>query len=447
MNKKITIIIDSDIIFRNFIFNKAFKDIEKVNDIHYIFPEKGNKRLLIDVESYIDQKKIYRIKEDTKRKLFWRYLLFLDQFKFSFDKDLKVLKELRILSLGKKASFIFNILSLPILRQILIKLITYFLKKKKYIDLENYCKKEKPDLLIHPTVLDGIFCNDLILMGRKYLIKTIFIMNSWDNPSSKSCMVGNPDHLLVWGPQTKRHAMKYLKMEDKKIIEFGANQFCEIRKIQIKNNLQSFNKKKNKILFAGSNAQVNEYECLNQLNNLMFKNKSSFNVIYKPHPWAGGGVDGYKFKKKIWKKIKINNSQTQYLNKVSKNFVPMSLPKQIETYDMIKEVNITVSPLSTIILETILSGRLAILYIPEDINNNYINKIMKKMIHFKELLKSGDVPIAKNPKILFEQLNFYSEYFNYKLCLDKQQNLIPDILKTHKDEWPKRFQNLIQSLL
>ena len=166
MTKKITIIIDSDIIFRNFIFNKAFKDIDKVNDIHYIFPEKGNKRLLVDVESYIDKKKINRIKEDAKRKVYWRYLLFLDQLKLSFDKDLKILKKLRMLTLGKKASFIFIILSLPILRQITIKLITYILNKNSYFDLENYCIKEKPDLLIHPTVLDGFFCNDLILIGK-----------------------------------------------------------------------------------------------------------------------------------------------------------------------------------------------------------------------------------------------------------------------------------------
>ena len=269
-------------------------------------------------------------------------------------------------------------------------------------------------------------------------------MNSWDNPSSKSCMVGNPDHLLVWGPQTKRHAIKYLKMEDKQIIEFGANQFSEIKKIKIKNNLKNFNEKRKKVLFAGSNAQINEYECLNQLNNLIIRNNGTFNVIYRPHPWAGGGVDGHMFKNKVWKKIKIDNSQIKYLKKVSKNFIPMSLPKQIETYDAIKGVNITVSPLSTIILETILSGRLALLYIPEDINNDYINNIHKRMIHFKELFKNDIVPIAKSPSILFEQLKFYSDYSNYKICLDNQQKLIPDILKVHKDDWPKRFQKLIQ---
>ena len=63
MNKKITILIDSDIVLKNFIFNKAFKDIEKNNEIHYIFPEKGSKRLSIDVERYIDKKKLVRDKE------------------------------------------------------------------------------------------------------------------------------------------------------------------------------------------------------------------------------------------------------------------------------------------------------------------------------------------------------------------------------------------------
>ena len=50
-------------------------------------------------------------------------------------------------------------------------------------------------------------------------------MNSWDNPSTKSTMLGNPDKLLVWGEQTKNHANEFLKCPKDSIVLSGAAQF------------------------------------------------------------------------------------------------------------------------------------------------------------------------------------------------------------------------------
>ena len=46
------------------------------------------------------------------------------------------------------------------------------------------------------------------------------IMNSWDNPISKRAVVSNDYWLLVWGSQTKNHALKYMGMPENKVIEF-----------------------------------------------------------------------------------------------------------------------------------------------------------------------------------------------------------------------------------
>ena len=57
------------------------------------------------------------------------------------------------------------------------KIATFFLKqyllKVKYLDLDNYLNMSKPDYVIHPTVLDGIYCNDLTVFSKKYKFKTI----------------------------------------------------------------------------------------------------------------------------------------------------------------------------------------------------------------------------------------------------------------------------------
>ena len=100
--------------------------------------------------------------------------------------------------------------------------------KVKYLDLDNYLNMSKPDYVIHPTVLDGIYCNDLTVFSKKYKFKTIYIINSWDNTSSKNILVNLPDLLVVWGNQSKKEAINYMGMENHRIKIFGVNQFESI---------------------------------------------------------------------------------------------------------------------------------------------------------------------------------------------------------------------------
>ena len=75
-----------------------------------------------------------------------------------------------------------------------------FLSKKigKNIELENFIIKENPKLIIHPTVLNGIYVDDLIEIGKTLQIPTLYLMNSWDNTRVKNFSLKKPDHLFVW---------------------------------------------------------------------------------------------------------------------------------------------------------------------------------------------------------------------------------------------------------
>jgi len=77
-------------------------------------------------------------------------------------------------------------------------------------ELDALLEDERPDVIIHPCVLEGAFLNDLIVATQARGIPFVVIMNSWDNPSTKQAMAGSPDYLLVWGEQTKRHAIEFV---------------------------------------------------------------------------------------------------------------------------------------------------------------------------------------------------------------------------------------------
>ena len=66
--EKISVFIDHDIIFRNFIFTPAFKDLESKFDVEYVF-QKNNKRFTLNPERYLNKNKIKRVKEISQEKV------------------------------------------------------------------------------------------------------------------------------------------------------------------------------------------------------------------------------------------------------------------------------------------------------------------------------------------------------------------------------------------
>ena len=119
--------------------------------------------------------------------------------------------------------------------------------------------------MLHPSVLAGVYVNDLVFIGNKFKIPVVLIMNSWDNPSSKRAVISNNYWLLVWGPQTKAHAMEIMNMSKERVIEFGAAQFdiySEAPK-KSKEEILSYHKVKDlnypTLLYAGSSKNTNEF--------------------------------------------------------------------------------------------------------------------------------------------------------------------------------------------
>ena len=222
----ILIFIDHEIIFRNFIHPGVFDEICKEFNVKFIFPEKNNKRFAdLDLKKFKLPAPIIRLPVDGRRYSLWNNRFFVSQMRLSHDLQKQSIRNLRLKTLGWKANLIFTLLGLPLVYDLFNKfnlksIIKFENKRMKSILLNNDI-----DLVIHPTVLNGIYINDLIYYTKKYSIKSLFIMNSWDNPSTKRSIVGNPDWLFVWGDQTKNHAIKYMNIPKDKVIKFGAPQF------------------------------------------------------------------------------------------------------------------------------------------------------------------------------------------------------------------------------
>ena len=98
----------------------------------------------------------------------------------------------------------------------------------------------------------------------------------------------------------------------------------------------------------------------------------------------------------------------------------INLPNQKDTYNAISKSNIVISPLSTIMIETILSGRIAVaFFIPKEIDNPLFNKVLLNLDYLKEMLDEGFLPVCSTSHEIFKVINKLKNYDEYRLCLEK----------------------------
>jgi len=403
--KKIIIFLDHDIIIRHFILTNVFRQIESMYNVLYVFPE-SNKRVKVDVD-LLKLKNIKKIKTSDTRTYLWRRLY-----------QHQVLKNARKGD-NKKHLYGFwrEALGFRPFLKTLIMSFTPFFQIYKYIvlkkisndpDLEQLIDDFKPNLILHPTVLEGLFVSDLILIGKKQKIPTVFLMNSWDNPATKAVLMGAPNWLVVWGEQTKKIAIENLRIKPEQVLMFGAAQFDVYKKPPKRNTEEvkkylGINAQKKMIIYAGSSKNVNEIEHLIFLDNEIEKGIiPNSEIIFRPHPWRGivnGEVDFFSIK---WKNIKIDPEMISAYQSSKTGSKEIFFANIEYTHEILSACDLLISPVSTILLEAYMHGKPIIAYLPEnDIPKNFFLREMAAMSFFKDFFeKSNSGPVKTSIELV-----------------------------------------------
>ena len=170
---------------------------------------------------------------------------------------------------------------------VVFDLFVYFFKKFIKINksLEKHIENIKFSIIIHPTSAYSPISNDIARISKKNNIPSIFIVDNWDNLSSKSILFFKPTALAVWGQQSREHAIE--------IQNFDKNNTHLIGTARIDHYYQYINKKTSShfnfkyILFLGTAIKFDEESALISLSNILKKNINlkDYKIIYRPHPW------------------------------------------------------------------------------------------------------------------------------------------------------------------
>jgi hypothetical protein len=264
--------------------------------------------------------------------------------------------------------------------------------------------EEKPDVIVHPTVLEGLFVSDLVQWGRTHGVPTVFLMNSWDNPAVKAMTVGVPDRLVVWGEHSRQIAHQRLRIPLEHTLVFGAAQF-EVYRRPPRETPAAYRARlgiaadHRLLLYAGSSKGLDETAHLVALETAIESGRlPRCTVLYRPHPWRARLDTEEDFFARRWRHVLMAPDMEAYYRRHRAGDASMYLADYAETHVTLSAVDAVVSPLSTILLEAGLHGKPILAYLPdEDMTTNIAMFSMAKTVHFGDFFERVECLQCQRP--------------------------------------------------
>jgi CDP-glycerol glycerophosphotransferase (TagB/SpsB family) len=239
---------------------------------------------------------------------------------------------------------------------------------------------------------------------------TVFIMNSWDNPATKAMLVGLPSRLVVWGEQTRDHAIRHMNVPPERVIGLGVAQFDLYRNPPMETPADYKGRLgvplgHKVLLYAGSSNGLNETNHLLRLEEAVERGElKNCVILYRPHPWRAYPAGEKDYHSLAWKHVTLDPAmEACYRTSRKKERIHVELANYENTHVTLSAVDAVISPLSTILLEAALHGKPVAAYLPnEGIKKNQSVTTRARMIHFLEFFDRVDCIKCESPDDLIE---------------------------------------------
>lgn len=277
----------------------------------------------------------------------------------------------------------------------------------------------KPSLLVVCSVVHSE-CYLMLTAAQKKNVRTVFLVESWDNPTTKGNFHAPIDKYIVWNNFNKNELIKYHNVDSSDIWVTGSpyhniyseNNYCD-RKIFCSR--YGLNHKSKIILISGTLLHLFA-DFRRFVVNLVEKIDNNYfgfhcQILIRPHPQVISGYsEGYGI------------GELEELQKLSKNIffdipnvVSKSLPVDIDEKDILNlaeivfHADVVLSFLSTLTIDACAVDTPTIL-IGYDLNTpkgSIPSKLRLKYDHHKNVILSGGVKVALSENQLPSQIKQY----------------------------------------
>ncbi len=223
--------------------------------------------------------------------------------------------------------------------------------------IERIIVEHKPEIVIFPVTGVESTGVELINLSQKYGFRTLFLVNGWDNLSSKGVFPLLPDYLGVWGPQSLVDAVDIQGMPSHRVIMLGCARY-EPYFIPDNAVFKPFPYKY--ILFAGAATPNDEITPLRIFDDIMKDNNidGDIKIVYRPHPWREKRNCFDIFEPESFRHVALDPQVADnYFGKNRKDKVHSSndsFPELKYYPSLVNHALFTISPMSSMTLEAAL---------------------------------------------------------------------------------------------
>jgi len=406
--KKALVFIDFDILIRHFIKSGAFSELDNCYDVTYVFHKDSttDKQGIFSDVGDLRLKSVQFLEVPRNRMGQW-YHLFIPSMlsRHRGTSNYAPALEQMKMSHTPKMARRYWLLSMPGVLQAFRWFM--MLRLGTHEPLRELLRREKPDLVIHPSLLAGYFINDLLLQCKSKSIPLILLMNSWDNPSNKAVTTGMPDKLVVWGDQTRKHAMQFLGLPPERIEMFGAAQFELYRspieqtheelcsEFQVPTDLPI-------LLYSGAARSFNETGHLVMIDEAIERGDiPQCHVLYRPHPWRGRLIDGEKSLYDVnLKHVTLDPHMDDFYKGIT--ITPrksLYMADYAITKKLMHLIDALVSPLSTMMLEATLHGKPVLAMFVDadpDSASSKASDVIRRLVYFADFVNKPGILTCDN---------------------------------------------------
>lgn len=454
---KVLIVISGDTFFRNYMTSNALSKLKKDYECAYLFSnflkDKVLQHSILKYFFYSYSKKQRELSQDffnllmrrnkKKSKSFAFRILRVDNYAFPrsgtiFEKIIKWSAKIVLLLLRKikylllTSNFIFP----------------YYVKK--FIKKLEICKsllsaieEIKPSLIIFPSSAYEPETYDLVRICKLKKIRLLFLIDNWDNFSSKSILWNLPDHAGVWGQQSREHGIQIQGFKPSQITPIGTPRFDSYFQLRNRKLQRVFEFKY--ILFLGTALDFDEIGALIELDKILEGNPSYFKgvkIVYRPHPWRQGrdSILGLGLKNVV--------IDPQLIDYYSKNLSSSRFQPELDYYPfLLKNAECVIGGLTSMIIESLIFRKCFLALVYNDKKNlTSQHNVLNNYEHLKGIEKIKAIAFCQNLSNLENDfLDLWNTRFSmdFKKIDDQRRYYLYDDARTYSE----RLADICQELL
>ena len=365
-------------------------------------------------------------------------------FRFSLERTFLSDYRLFPVRIGLRKGFVQllrNLRTIVINARVKRKTILYFFPPFRVLSRRNRLVLENGHAL-PPQIKNGNFewlvlpCNaldelmtDYLANARQIGLRSILAIDNWDNLTSKSAFVVQPDLVTVMGTRCVQYAVEIHQSDPKTVLPIGLPRFDVYRTLQ-KDGAAMKHSTRKRVLYVGFSLAHSEKRVVDELADYLDdKHGPGFvEVHYRPHPLAVPRIDDYE--------IKNPHVVTTDHGLLSRTGLPHM---DDEFINALTEANLVVGAPTTLMLESMLVGRPCVLDITCDkYHRTTAGKAAQRYTHMRDLLEVRNLARGESIEQILSAVNTILEANISKVSYE-----IEHLYDTHGSSYAERLTSIL----